>query len=62
MMPQLLLFVRATNEWHLGEWRGAQDAALAELVACRTASFEVSLRLHLLEALCGQPGGGHFRM
>ena len=62
IMSQLFLFVGATDEWHLGERGRTQDAALTQVVASRARSFEVSLGLHLLEALCSKPGTGDFWM
>ena len=56
----MLLFIRATDEWHLGERGRTQDAALTELVACGTPSLHVLLRLELPEPLGGHRGGGDF--
>ncbi len=56
----MLLFIRATDEWHLGERGRTQDAALTQVVASGTPSLQVLLRLELTEPLGDHPGGGDF--
>jgi len=59
-MSQLFLFVGATDEWHLSERGRTQDAALTQVVAGGTPSFQVLLRLELTEPLGDHLGGGDF--